>query len=199
MALLRKKTADAEEMMQLEGIHLVTTNMLKGGDERRNSRDRKLQKSIMQTREEHYYKKIALNISKLRRLIKHANPSILNLEPRYGHASSVQDLELSQDFSPSRQIVGNSVSQFLGSKHEAKAEMLREKNQQRLDRVKSNKTSLQLTADRDKKTKKKRQEDLDKIKAKNRKMEEAERKATIDEIHAKYDEKTKRQEEFKAA
>lgn len=83
VTLLRKKTADADEMMQLEGIHLVTANMLKA-DQNRTSRDRKLQKSLMQTREEHYYKKIALNISKLRRLVKHANPGLNSLEPRYG-------------------------------------------------------------------------------------------------------------------
>ena len=196
--MLRKKTTDADEMMQLEGIHLVSVNMLKG-DEKRNSRDRKLEKTLMHTREEHYYKKIALNISKLRRLIKHANPDFNSLEPRYGHASSVQELPPSNELSPAREYVGNSVSKFLGSKYEAKAEMLRIKNQERHERVQENKHSLSITAERDKKSKEKRKTKLEAIVSKNRKIEEAERKATLDEKLAKYDEKMKRKDDLQAA
>ena len=146
--MLRKKTADADEMMQLEGIHLVTANMIKA-DEKRNSRERKFSQKLQNAREEHYYKKIALNISKLRRLIKHANPDADNLGQRMGHASSAQELEQTIELSPVREQIGSSVSQFLGNKYMAKAEMLRQKNKERLQRVIENKQNLQMTAERD--------------------------------------------------
>ena len=78
MTQLKKKSLDTEEMMQLEGIHLVTGQMLELDQVRSSKEDAKHSTALKNTRDEHYYKKLALNIQKLKRLVKHAGMTLKN-------------------------------------------------------------------------------------------------------------------------
>jgi hypothetical protein len=94
---LKKKSSDTEEMMQLEGIHLVTGQMLEFDQVRSSKEDAKHSTALKNTRDEHYYKKLALNIQKLKRLVKHASMTLKNHDqhhqmPRYGTAASFEVL-----------------------------------------------------------------------------------------------------------
>lgn len=188
--------------MQLEGINLVTAQML-DNDQLRNSKDNtQYSTALKNTRDEHYYKRLALNIQKLKRLLKHASMSLKNHNQhgmqRYGAAASYEVLTPHDELnkSPLGMAKGVSFKQFTSARHQEMTRQIRIRNKERQERVQENLLKRQASIERDLKTVEKRKKDLEIKKKKNMKLERAENLVDQEEKIAKYADKLNRKKEF---